>query len=109
MITKDKEDVKSHIEQNHNGDVTKYMYGAPREYQCDKCLVVFRNESTLKIHICGLTLPSFSEDSEHQCPNCDNVFTSHLKMLNHYATFHTEEKKFQCSKCDYKTFTQTTL
>ena len=33
FMSKDKKEIKSHIEQNHNGDVTKYMYGAPRDHQ----------------------------------------------------------------------------
>ena len=105
-----KHEVKEHVEAKHNQvEATTQMFGSPRKHQCQTCQTVFRKESTLNIHICGLTLPSMAitaKTGAEQCPKCDKVFVTHLDMLNHHAKEHTEEKKFNCDQCDYKGFTQ---
>ena len=82
------------------------MFGAPRSTQCQDCKVVFTKDYYLKAHICGITTPSVNwtvkgKDKE-QCPKCGMSFHTHMQLAKHYASQHTNEKKFECDKCDKK-------
>ena len=84
------------------------MFGKPLDYQCDQCQMMFKDEESLKMHICGLVPPFWHGESvfaEQKCPKCDKTLSNYRHLLNHYALTHREEKKFECDQCDFSTFT----
>ena len=107
--------VKDHIKIVHpevsSGQVWK-TFGQPRDFQCSSCNVCHKDEDSLKMHICGLLPPDWLGQSlggMHQCPKCNKEINRYVKLLEHYAKFHSEVKKFPCEQCDFRGATSSIL
>ena len=115
QIFEDSSDVKDHIRSFHpevsSGQVWK-TFGPPRDFQCSICNVCYKDEDSLKMHICGLLPPDWLGQSlggMHQCPKCNKEINRYVKLLEHYAKFHSEVKKFPCEQCDFRGATSSIL
>ena len=97
-------EVKTHIETEHNLQINPRLFGKPREFKCEQCNIVHKDDEQLKMHICGIIPPDWTGGSllsKAKCPKCEMELTTFKSMLEHYARMHSDEKKFSCDKCDF--------
>ena len=101
---------QTHVQNKHNATDQQMRYGREiRSFQCSVCLLMFKDENLLKIHVCGVS-PWLEDGCKFfKCPKCDKEYPHYCKLTRHYAVTHTQEKKFKCDQCDYRTFTHNQL
>ena len=101
---------RTHVQNKHNATDQHMRYGKEvRSIQCSVCSLMFKDENMLKIHVCGVSLWYENGCKYFKCPECSKEFPAYRKLARHYALIHTQEKKFKCDKCDYRTFTNEKL
>ena len=101
---------RTHVQNKHNATDQHMRYGKEiRSIQCSVCSLMFKDESMLKIHVCGVSLWFENGCKFFKCPECHKEFPAYRKLARHFALIHTQEKKFKCDKCDYRTFTNEKL
>ena len=54
----EQENITEHIKKVHYTDIKSSMYGPPRQFQCQKCRLMFVSEDSLGLHICGTVKPT---------------------------------------------------
>lgn len=104
--------VQKHIETEHNLQYNTRLFGKPRDFKCELCHIVHKDEEQLKMHICGIIPPDWTGGtllSKQKCPKCDLELSTYKSLLEHYARMHSEEKKFNCDKCDFQAATMKQL
>ena len=72
-------------------------------YKCNLCFFEFKIKSSLEKHIerDHLGIPNTPKKIYH-CDICGKSYRSQSGLKDHKANYHTFEKKYKCSFCDFK-------
>ena len=54
----EQENITEHIKKEHYADIKSSMFGPPRQFQCQKCRLMFVSEDSLGLHVCGTVKPT---------------------------------------------------
>ena len=77
---------RTHVQNKHNATDQHMRYGKEiRSIQCPVCLLMFKDENMLKIHVCGVSLWFENGCKFFKCPECHKEFPAYRKLARHFA------------------------
>ena len=81
---------KKHVEKEHKD----------KKLKCFECEKSFQCQQSLDYH--KLSNHTANAPKSHSCNICNKSFIAKVTLKNHIKYMHSEERKFECTKCDSK-------
>ena len=105
--------VKNHIISKHKGSklakITKIgcpdtVFAEGNDIMCSKCSYVTQKRTYLKRHLQLSHCPNSEESKIMTCNICKFEANRAQSMTDHTNSMHLNQKRFNCSECDYKSY-----